>query len=153
MASITATANVIASNTTILADTTGFIVGQAISKISGGATLADTTIASVINATAFTVAVAPTANGNLTFSVAGGNAFYYALSTNVSANLDATLDKYSRINLVDSVTEAGSYTEVTTTQIDTQYANGAGEDTYNVPGNLNYVSDNNIDFIIKSNED
>ncbi len=31
--------------------------------------------------------------------------------------------------------------------------NGSGEDTYNVPGNLNYVADDNVDFIIKSNED
>ncbi len=67
----------------------------------------------------------------------------------------ATLDKYSRVALVDSVTEPGSnnYTAVTTTDIDTKYANGSGEDTYNVPGNLNYVADDNVDFIIKSNED
>ena len=87
------------------------------------------------------------------FSIAGGNAFYYTTNANLSANLTATLDKYSRVSLVDSLTEAGSYTAVTTTDIDTKYANGAGEDTYNVPGNLNYVSDNNVDFIIKSNED
>jgi hypothetical protein len=71
----------------------------------------------------------------------------------LSSALTATLDKYSRVNLVDSITEAGSYTPVTTTQIDTQYANGAGEDTYNVPGGLNYNADANVDFIIKSNED
>jgi hypothetical protein len=67
----------------------------------------------------------------------------------------ATLDKFTRVQLVDSADEPGAnnYTAVTTTQIDTKYANGAGEDTYNVPGNLNYVADSNVDFIIKSNED
>jgi len=150
----TAAANVTASNTTItVADTTGYVVGQAIAKVSGGATLANTTIATIVNSTAFTVTTAPTGNGNLVFSIAGGTAFYYTTNANLSSNLTATLDKYSRINLVDSVTEAGSYTAVTTTAIDTKYANGSGEDTYNVPGNLNYVSDNNVDFIIKSNED
>jgi hypothetical protein len=150
----TATANVTNGNTTItVASTTGYVVGQAIAKVSGGATLANTTIATIVNATAFTVAAAPTVSGNLVFSIAGGNAFYYTTNANLSSNLTATLDKYSRINLIDSLTEAGSYTAVTTTQIDTQYANGAGEDTYNVPGNINYVSDNNVDFIIKSNED
>ena len=150
----TASANVAVSNATItVASTTGYVVGQSIAKVSGGATMANTTIASIVNATAFTVTGAPTGAGNLVFSIAGGNAFYYTTNANLSANLTATLDKYSRVSLVDSLTEAGSYTAVTTTDIDTKYANGAGEDTYNVPGNLNYVSDNNVDFIIKSNED
>ena len=87
------------------------------------------------------------------FSINGGNAFYYPTTANLSSALTATLDKNSRVNLVDSVTEAGSYTAVTTTEIDTQYANGSGEDTYNVPGGLGYNPDNNVDFIIKSNED
>lgn len=67
----------------------------------------------------------------------------------------ATLDKFSRVQLVDSADEPGAnnYTAVTTAAIDTKYANGDGEATYNVPGNLNYVADNNVDFIIKSNED
>ena len=147
----------IKTTTLSVANTAGFVVGQAVTKLSsGGGTAvlaAGTTIASITNATHFVVSANPTTSGTLTFSLANGNAFYYVTNANLSSNLTATLDKYSRINLVDSVTEAGSYTEVTTTQIDTQYANGAGEDTYNVPGNLNYVSDNNVDFIIKSNED
>ena len=65
----------------------------------------------------------------------------------------ATLDKFTRVQLVDSVTESPNYTAVTTTAIDTKYAAGSGEDTYNVPGNLNFVADSNVDFIIKSNED
>ena len=152
---IATTANVATnSNTFVVANTTGFVVGQALAKDSGGATLnASTTIASVTNTTHFVVSNAPTANGTLTFSLAGNTAFYYTTNANLSSNVTATLDKYSRVNLVDSVTEAGSYTAVTTTEIDTKYASGSGEDTYNVPGNLNYVSDNNVDFIIKSNED
>jgi hypothetical protein len=151
----TATANLALGNTTItVASTTGYVVGQTLVKISGTSTLAaNTSIATIVNTTAITMSNAPVNAGTLVFSVAGGNAFYYTTNANLSSNVTATLDKYSRINLVDSATEAGSYTAVTTTQIDTQYANGAGENTYNVPGNMDYVSDNNIDFIIKSNED
>jgi hypothetical protein len=65
----------------------------------------------------------------------------------------ATLDKFSRLQVVDAVTENAAYTAVTTTAIDTKYAGGSGEDTYNVPGNIAYIPDNNVDFIIKSNED
>jgi hypothetical protein len=151
----TATTNVALANTTVLvASTTGFVVGQAITKVTGNAVVtANAAIATITNATAFTLNFAPTTAGDLVFTVAGGNAFYYTTNANLSTNLTATLDKYSRVSLVDSLTEAGAYTEVTTTQIDTKYANGAGENTYNVPGNMDYVSDNNIDFIIKSNED
>jgi len=152
-----ATANVAVSNTTIqVVSTAGLVPGMTIAKLVGGASLANTTIATIVNATAFTVTTAPTVLGNLAFSINGGNAFYYSnypTTANLSSALTATLDKYSRVNLVDSITEAGSYTPVTTTQIDTQYASGAGEDTYNVPGSLNYNADSNVDFIIKSNED
>jgi hypothetical protein len=83
-----------------------------------------------------------------------GNTITYTTTTNVGATtLTAVTDKFTRVQLVDSITEAGSYTEVTTTAIDTKYANGSGEETYNVPGNLSFVADNNVDFIIKSNED
>lgn len=151
---LTTTANT-ATNVLAVANTAGFVVGQAVVKTAGTGTLNTTAsvITGITNATHFTVTNAPTANGSVTFDLAGGNAFFYVTNANLSSNLNATLDKYSRVNLVDSVTEAGSYTAVTTTEIDTQYANGAGEDTYNVPGNLNYVADNNVDFIIKSNED
>ena len=151
---LTTTANT-ATNVLAVANTAGFVVGQAVVKTAGTGTLNTTAsvITGITNATHFTVTNAPTANGSVTFDLAGGNAFFYVTNANLSSNLTATLDKYSRVNLVDSVTEAGSYTAVTTTEIDTQYANGAGENTYNVPGNMDYVSDNNVDFIIKSNED
>jgi hypothetical protein len=151
---LTTTANT-QTNVLAVANTAGFVVGQAVVKTGGSGTLNTTAsvITGVTNATHFTVTNAPTANGSVTFDLAGGNAFFYVTNANLSSNVTATLDKYSRVNLVDSTTEAGSYTAVTTTEIDTQYANGAGENTYNVPGNMDYVSDNNIDFIIKSNED
>lgn len=151
---LTTTANTL-TNTLAVTNTAGFVVGQTVTKTGGTGVLNTTAsvITAVVNATHFTVTNAPTTNGAVTFDLAGGNAFFYISTTTLSSNLTATLDKYSRINLVDSATEAGSYTEVTTTQIDTQYASGAGEDTYNVPGNLNYVADSNVDFIIKSNED
>jgi hypothetical protein len=151
---LTTTANT-ETNVLAVTNTAGFVVGQTVVKTGGSGTLNTTAsvITGVTNATHFTVTNAPTANGSVTFNLAGGNAFFYVTNANLSSNVTATLDKYSRISLVDSLTEAGSYTAVTTTEIDTQYANGAGEDTYNVPGNLNYVSDNNVDFIIKSNED
>jgi hypothetical protein len=151
----TASANVAVANTTItVASTTGYVVGQAIVKVSGGATLADTTIASIVNATAFTVAVAPTVAGNLVFSVAGGTAFYYTTNANLSANVTATLDKYSRINMVNSLTEAPAYSVVTTAALDTNYAGATANSAsaYNVPGNIVYNPDNNVDFVIRSNE-
>jgi hypothetical protein len=79
-------------------------------------------------------------------------AISYTIPTSFTGT--ATLDKFSRVSLVDSATEGDPrYLAVTTTAIDTKYANGSGEDTYNVPGSLSYVADNNVDFIIKSNED
>jgi hypothetical protein len=82
------------------------------------------------------------------------NAISYTITTNVGATaLTAVTDKFTRLQVVDAATEVPAYTAVTTTAIDTKYANGSGEDTYNVPGNLGYVADNNVDFIIKSNED
>ncbi len=151
---LTTTANT-ATSTLVVANTAGFVVGQSLTSTAGTGTLnASTTISSITNATHFVVSNVPTANGSVTFNLAGGNAFFYVTSANLSSNVTATLDKYSRISLVDSVTEAGSYTAVTTTEIDTQYAgSGDAESGYNVPGSLTYNADSNVDFIIKSNED
>ena len=153
---LTTTANT-TTNVLAVANTAGFVVGQSVVKTGGSGTLNTTAsvITGVTNATHFTVTNAPTANGSVTFDLAGGNAFFYVTNANLSSNLTATLDKYSRVNLVDSLTEpgTGNYTEVTTTQIDTQYSNASSELNYNVPGNLNYVADTDVDFIIKSNED
>ena len=151
---LTTTANT-ATSTLVVANTAGFVVGQSLTSTAGTGTLnASTTISSITNATHFVVSNVPTANGSVTFNLAGGNAFFYVTSANLSSNVTATLDKYSRISLVDSITEAGSYNPVTTTQIDTQYAgSGDAESGYNVPGSLTYNADSNVDFIIKSNED
>jgi hypothetical protein len=86
-------------------------------------------------------------------AVPNSTAVTYTISNVGATTLTATLDKFSRLSVVDAQTEVAGYTAVTTTAIDTKYANGSGEDTYNVPGSLSYVPDNNVDFIIKSNED
>ena len=86
-------------------------------------------------------------------ATASGSTLTYTIPSSYTGT--ATIDKFTRVQVVDSADEPGAnnYTAVTTTQIDTKYANGPGEDTYNVPGNLNFVADSNVDFIIKSNED
>jgi hypothetical protein len=87
------------------------------------------------------------------------NTFTYTLTDNVGATtINSTLDKFSRIAVVDqTAAETGTYTLVDSTALDTKYA-GANttpnaETQYNVPGGTNYNPDNNVDFIIKSNED
>jgi hypothetical protein len=83
-------------------------------------------------------------------------AISYTITTNVGATtLTANTNAFSRIQVVDSATEVPSYTAVTTAAIDTKYSNAGGdvEAGYNVPGNINFVADSNVDFIIKSNED
>jgi hypothetical protein len=64
------------------------------------------------------------------------------------------LDKFSRVTVVGALTEAPAYTTITSAQLDTQYAGSTpNASTYNTPGSISYNPDNNIDFIIKSNED
>jgi len=86
------------------------------------------------------------------------NTFTFAIANVGATAIASTLDKFTRVSLVDSLTEEAVggnaiYTAVTSAQIDTAYANGVGIATYNVPGNVNYNPDANVDFIIKSNED
>lgn len=82
-----------------------------------------------------------------------GNTVTYTVANVGSTEVTATLNKFTRLTLVDSLTEAPAYTAVTTAALDTNYANGSGEGTFNVPGSIKYNSDANVDFIIKSNED
>jgi hypothetical protein len=85
-------------------------------------------------------------------ATASANTLTYAVA-DVGANvITATLVKESRVTLVDSLAEAPTYAVVTSSAIDTAYANGTGQGSYNVPGNANYNPDNNIDVIIKSND-
>jgi hypothetical protein len=83
---------------------------------------------------------------------ASGNTVTYTVANVGGSQVTASLTKFTRVTLVDSGTEAPAYTAVTTSDLDTQYANGTGEGTFNVPGNVNYVADNNVDFIIKAND-
>jgi hypothetical protein len=84
---------------------------------------------------------------------ASGNTLTYTVTDVGTTQVSSTLDKFTRVQLVDSVTEAPDYTAVVSADIDTAYSNGNGEGTFNVPGGINYNADANIDFIIKSNED
>jgi hypothetical protein len=66
------TGTLVSSNATITSsNTSGFIVGQTVTQTAGTGTLSATTVASIVNATAFTVASAPSASGSITFSVGG----------------------------------------------------------------------------------
>lgn len=87
---------------------------------------------------------------------AAGSTLTYTVPTVGGTEISATIDKFTRVTLADSVTEeatAATYTAVTSAQIDTLYANTNSISNYNVPGNVNYNADANVDFIIKSNED
>jgi archaellum component FlaG (FlaF/FlaG flagellin family) len=83
---------------------------------------------------------------------ATANTITYTVANVGSTQITANLTKFSRVTLVDSTTEAPAYAEVTSAQIDTAYAGGTGQGTYNVPGGLNYNPDNDIDVIIKAND-
>jgi hypothetical protein len=80
------------------------------------------------------------------------NTITYTVANVGATMITANLTKNSRVTLVDSTTEAPSYAVVTSAAIDTAYANGTGQGTYNVPGGLNYNPDNDIDVIIKAND-
>ena len=93
------------ANTTITAaNTSGYIVGQTVTQTGGTGTLASTTVASIVNATAFTVAVAPTGSGSLTFTVGG--------ATDVTADgagltvLGATNKTWNYVNATTSWTSS-----------------------------------------------
>jgi hypothetical protein len=86
------------------------------------------------------------------------NTFTYAVANVGASAVTSGLDKFIRITLADSIGEeatAATYTAVTSAQIDTLYAgsNVGSISSYNVPGNVDYNPDTNVDFIIKSNED
>jgi hypothetical protein len=103
-------------------------------------------------------------DGVYTFNSAGvvvanvntaANTFTYTLTDNVgTTSLTATLDKYSRLAIINQATETGTYEAVTSAGLDTQYggATANSASAYNVPGNIVYNPDNNVDFVIRSNE-
>ena len=60
-------------NTTITAsNTSGFIIGQSVTRTSG-ATMTTGTVATIVNATAFTVTSAPSSSGSITFDIGGAD--------------------------------------------------------------------------------
>jgi hypothetical protein len=86
-------------------------------------------------------------------ATASGSTLTYTIANVGSTPITASLDKFTRVTLVDSLSEDPAYVAVTSAQLDTAYAEDAGEGSYNVPGNVNYNPDSNVDFIIRSNED
>jgi hypothetical protein len=103
-------------------------------------------------------------DGVYTFNSAGvvvanvgvvANTFTYTLTDNVGTTaLTANLSKFSRVTVVNQATEAPAYVAVSTAALDTQYggATANSASAYNVPGNIVYNPDNNVDFVIRSNE-
>jgi hypothetical protein len=80
------------------------------------------------------------------------NTITYTVANVGTTQVAATLTKYSRVVLVDSTTETPNYVAITSAALDTLYANGTGQGTYNVPGGLDYNPDNDTDIIIKAND-
>jgi hypothetical protein len=101
-------------------------------------------------------------DGVYTFNSAGvavsnvnATTFTYVTTDSVGATaITATLDKFSRVTVVNQATEAPSYSVVTTAALDTKYggATANSASAYNVPGSIVYNPDNNVDFVIRSNE-
>ena len=137
----------------------------------GTVTLSNVTAAGIANGDFVTISSAgdlfntrTNTDGIYTFNSAGvvvanvnaaANTFTYTLTDNVgTTSLTASLDKYSRVTLVNQATEAPAYTVVTSDALDTKYGGATPNSTsaYNVPGNIVYNPDNNVDFVIRSNE-
>jgi hypothetical protein len=156
LANIGAATTTNASNVITVTSTAGLIAGTPIVSSTTG-TIADHTVVSVTDSTTYVASVNAGASSNAntnTTNLSVANAFAYTLPSSAGANtVTGTIEAGSRITLADSITEAPNYTPVVTADIDAEYAGGNGIGTYNVPGGLNYNSDNDIDFIIKSNED
>ncbi len=83
---------------------------------------------------------------------ASANTITYTVANVGTTQVAATLTKYSRVVLVDSVTEVPGYVAITSAALDTLYANGTGQGSYNVPGGIDYNPDNDTDIIIKAND-
>lgn len=84
-------------NTTITSsNTAGFIVGQSVTRTAGAA-MTTGTIATIVNATAFTVTNAPSGNGSITFDIGGAtNTTADGAGITVKGATDKTL-KYADI--------------------------------------------------------
>lgn len=120
-------------------DTTGNLVFSADPKLAVGDKILIQNVASVLN-------------GEQTLTAVSGNTVSFE-SSSIAADVassasPATVGRSARVQVVDSVTEAPAATAVPVTSIPA----ATGDESYNVPGNLNYNADNDIDNIIVSNE-
>jgi len=88
-----------------------------------------------------------------TIANTSANIITYTVANVGSTQVSATLTKYSRVTVVDSVTEAPAYADVTSAAFEALYANSTTtQGVYNVPGSVTYNPDNDIDIIIKAND-
>ena len=132
-------------------------------------TMSNVTVAGIANGDFITVSGAgdlfdtrTNTGGVYTFNSAGvevsnvsATTFTYVTTDSVGASaLTAVLDKYSRVTVINQTTENAQYAVVTSTALDTKYggATANSASAYNVPGNVVYNPDNNVDFVIRSNE-
>ncbi len=123
-----------------------------INVVSAAATLANT-LATVTFSASPSIAVGdeikvenvnPVLNGTYTVSAATGNTVSYS-SAGITADITSfNVSRGAKVTVVNSVSEAPTYTAVTSLP--------AGGSAYNVPGNMNYNADNAIDNIIASDE-
>jgi hypothetical protein len=91
-------------------------------------------------------------NGEQTLSAVSGNTVSFvnsSIGTDIASSASpSSVGRSARVQVVDSTTEVPAYTAVPVTSIPAV----TGDESYNVPGNLHYNADNDIDNIIVSNE-
>ena len=88
--------------------------------------------------------VNPALNGTYEVASISGNTVSYS-SAGITADISSfNVSRNAKVTVVNSVSETPTYTAVTSLP--------AGGSDYNVPGNMNYNSDNAIDNIIASDE-
>jgi hypothetical protein len=150
----TATANATFATVTVSNLTASTIANGDFVTINGAGDLFDTRIN---NNNVYTFNTVGTLVSNVNTST---NTFTYVVTDPVAVanTFTASGNKFFRLAVVDQANaETGTYTVVTSEAIDTKYSGGTGEpdaeNKYNVPGNIGYNPDSNVDFIIKSNED
>jgi hypothetical protein len=106
-------------NATITAsNTSGFIIGQSVSR-TAGATMTTGTVATIINATAFTVTSAPSSSGSITFDIGGAD--------------DTTADG-AGITVKGATDKTFTYNNSTTSWLSNQDLNLASGKVYEING-------------------
>jgi len=91
-------------------------------------------------------------NGEQTITAISSNTVSFvnaAIASDIASSVSpSTVGRSARVQVVDSATENPTATAVPVTSIPA----ATDDESYNVPGNLNYNADNDIDNIIVSNE-